>query len=137
MLVFAEEFKLLQIRAKDQPKALSTSAKVRWVITDKTKFENLVQDLSHFISGLDRLVPNLGTLKQHTVSALMLKEDLDALHDLHTTRLLQEATVGGPPHVAEAARQRLASVIQEKILGLIWSRAMDDRREAVQPAQYV
>lgn len=67
----------------------------------------------------------------------MLKEDLDALHDLHAARLLQEATAGGPAHVAEATQKRLVAVIYEKVRSLLWFRAMDDRREAVEPAQQV
>jgi len=135
MSAFVQEFQLLNVRKPKKAKSMPLSTKVRWVITDKTKFETLIEDLSHFVCGLDKLLPYLGPENLTAAAKLMLKEDLDCLQDLHTARLLQEAVASGPAHVAEATEEQVASLIRQRILRLLWFRAMDDRREEVAPAQ--
>jgi len=133
----SEKFKALTIRADKaaRTRPVSKFGKLRWIITDKVNFEKLVQDLSDFISGLDKLVPSVGGIDQNDATRRMLEEDLETLRDLQSTGFLHEATVSGPFHVAEPTKERFVSVIQDHILEWIWFRAMDDRREEVNPAQ--
>ncbi|KAK3390690.1 hypothetical protein B0H63DRAFT_466293 [Podospora didyma] len=64
MLQFTTAFEGLKIRkggSNRNGKGASSSsiAKIRWIATDKTKFGELISDLSYFVSKLNELVPSV------------------------------------------------------------------------------
>ncbi|KAH6869681.1 hypothetical protein B0T10DRAFT_541623 [Thelonectria olida] len=133
---FTQEFKALQIRMYHAKTAVPSSTKFRWVITDKDKFENLVQDLSHFVSKLSELVPDVDQAWEHIAARTMLGEDLSRLGDFRALGLIRDATLDGPDHVAGPTKARFEEVLQAKLLDRIRFRSMNDRREDVAPAHH-
>lgn len=133
---FTEEFHALQIRMQQMRTAVPISAKCRWVITDKDKFEKLVQDLSHFVSKLGELVPGVHQAPEHIATRAMLWEDLSRVGDFRILGLIRDATLGRPDHVAGPAEARFEEALQSKILDRIQFRSMDDRRKDVAPAHH-
>ncbi|KAH7019739.1 prion-inhibition and propagation-domain-containing protein [Ilyonectria destructans] len=109
---FIKDFKALQVRMEDKQLGVAKTAKIRWAINDKDKFEKLVQELSHFVSKLNDSFPT----------------------PTRTVSIIRSATINAPEHVAKPAEARFEEVLRPKLLERIWFRTMDDRLEAVAPA---
>ncbi|KAF4459816.1 hypothetical protein FALBO_13424 [Fusarium albosuccineum] len=133
---FMNDFKALQVRMENRQSGLAKTTKLRWIINDKEKFEKLVQDLSHFVSKLNDLVPAADPVWEQTTAKAMLEETLSELKDLKTVGIIRSAAIDAPKLIASPALARFEEVLVPKILQRVWFRTMDDRLEAVAPAHY-
>ncbi|KAF4997738.1 hypothetical protein FDECE_11995, partial [Fusarium decemcellulare] len=131
---FMNDFKALQVRIEDRTSGLAKTTKLRWIINDKEKFEKLVQDLSHFVSKLNDLVPAADPVWEQTTAKAMLEETLSELKDLKTVGIIRSAAIDAPKLISSPALARFEEVLLPKILQRVWFRTMDDRLEAVAPA---
>ncbi|KAI9164097.1 hypothetical protein HJFPF1_05733 [Paramyrothecium foliicola] len=127
--LFENKFKALQIRTGHENMG-STMNKLRWVVTDRDKFRKLLDELSHFITKLNQLVPEAAH-KQISHMETMAREDLAAISNLKALRVFQTATSKRYDIIERVVEDRLAEVCQQNILNLIWFRSMDDRRDGV------
>ncbi|KAI0160734.1 prion-inhibition and propagation-domain-containing protein [Xylariaceae sp. FL1272] len=109
-----------------QKRDLSKRARMRWAAGDREKFLALIKDLSDLISSLDKLVP-----QKPELVAKMALEDLRSLPSLGTLRLVVDASHGQETTLTSEAEDLLQAKCVEKILMLLWFRAMDDRRNSV------
>lgn len=130
---FTQEFDALHIRMSQKQQGVSTSAKLRWIITDKDKFDRLIQELSHFVSRLNQLFPITEQRHDKNIFKDMASEDLSGIRDVKAMRVIRDATIGRQDLLAEAAEERLLQVCQQSVLDLIWFRSMDDRKDGVAP----
>jgi hypothetical protein len=64
----------------------------KWAIYDKTKFRGLINDLKHFIDGLN-LIPPIDRLVQDRI----VMADIGSIVDLGRLRLLQDASEDSYP----------------------------------------
>ncbi|RYP76253.1 hypothetical protein DL771_001872 [Monosporascus sp. 5C6A] len=131
---FMKDFKSLQVRMDDRQLGVPKTAKLRWAINDKEKFEKMMKELSHFVSKLNELIPDTDQVWERTAAKAMLEEALSELKDLRTVGIIRSATMDAPEHVAKPAKARFEEVLRPKLLERIWFRTMDDRLEAVEPA---
>ena len=87
---FETAFTRLQERLPRRQNEASLATKVRWVIKDRTKFEELLKNLHDLVSGVIDLVALPKSFQR-----LLIKEDIDAIpDDLSNLRLIQAASNG-------------------------------------------
>ncbi|RSL70704.1 hypothetical protein CEP51_012153 [Fusarium floridanum] len=117
-------------KANTEAKGFSVKDRWCWVVRDKDKFEQLIQELSHLNSRLHDLVPD----KANARSILALtEEDLSDIRSIPHLKLISEAAPG-IPHVLEAVRRAIQTANQNRVLQRLWFRQIDDRRETVSGA---
>jgi hypothetical protein len=102
----------------------------------KEKFQCLLTDLSYFVCKLNELILHQDPPRHELVAREMVEHDMSQLGELRVTRLVYDASSDGPDSFAEPASKRLEELTQARILGYIWFRTMDDRKEAVAPAHH-
>ncbi|KAJ3466958.1 hypothetical protein MRS44_004522 [Fusarium solani] len=101
-----------------------------WVVRDKDKFDQLIQELFYFNSRLDTLVPD----NNNTRSTLTLtEEDLVDIRSIPHLKLIFKAAPG-IPYVLEAVKRAIRTANQNRILQRLWFRRIEDRRETVSGA---
>jgi hypothetical protein len=110
----------------DRDTKVSIFTKTRWMIKDKDKFALLLQDISYFVQKLHEIVPD------DRESALsMTQKDIEAIADLKGRQRILLASAGPETIVVRVAKQKVAELCERRILGSIWFRTMDSRRENV------
>ncbi|KAK4161004.1 prion-inhibition and propagation-domain-containing protein [Cladorrhinum sp. PSN259] len=111
---------------------VTTVNKVRWIIRDRHKFEALIQELSHFSTKLNEILPAVsgGALS----SRAMTDKDLEAISGIRELKVLIEASVGNRTDIAQSAEDLLRKRCRSCILNKLWFRRIDDRRESIRPA---
>ena len=122
-----KEFERLDLRIRGHRTTPST-LKARWAVRDKDKFDNLLQELSYFVSRLHSLIPDTN----NTIQA-MTKQDIQSLSNRKTVRLLLEAASGRDDVLAAIAEKHHIQIYESRILRCIWYRLIDDRRDALSP----
>ncbi|KAI1262899.1 prion-inhibition and propagation-domain-containing protein [Xylariaceae sp. FL1019] len=122
-----EGFQALDVSALQRRRDLSTRVRMRWAAVDRTKFNTLIDDLSYFVSQLDKIVP-----PNPELVVKMARDDLQPLSS-GTLRLLLDAAHGERTTLSSEAERLLQLKCEEKILRLLWFRVMDDRRDSVKP----
>lgn len=127
---FKNDYNAMQLRIHHRKATTSTSDKLRWMIVDKDKFNNLIAELSHFTSKLDALLP--GDPFERTVSLLasMIRKEVASVCKENAKLLPQQATDDhrGGNDILQEARD------QDRALKSLWFRCMDDRKDSVSPA---
>lgn len=119
---FISDFTALSVRSNMPRKDVPVLHKVRWAIHDKDKFENLIQQLSYFISKLDQIIPDtIGSLQSTTT------EDLERLR-LGQLQVVLEASCGREALIADIAKNAINKNNTSRILNCLWYRLIDDRR---------
>lgn len=119
---FISDFTALSVRSNMPRKDVPVLHKVRWAIHDKDKFENLIQQLSYFISKLDQIIPDtIGSLQSMTT------EDLKRLR-LGQLQVVLEASCGREALIADIAKNASNKNYTSRILNCLWYRLIDDRR---------
>ncbi|KAI1214247.1 prion-inhibition and propagation-domain-containing protein [Annulohypoxylon truncatum] len=131
MAKFIREFEAMKLRSKMLDKTTTFSKKVRWVIRDKEKFEELVRELAHFTTKLMQIVPVFASQEaaQHASD-----RDVTAIGTLRELKLILDASVGRRRLIADSTREHIIHICQEQILRLLWFRTIDLRKESVSPA---
>ncbi|KAI1246353.1 hypothetical protein MGN70_013252 [Eutypa lata] len=125
---FISDFTALSVRSNMPRKDVPVLHKVRWAIHDKDKFENLIQQLSYFISKLDQIIPDtIGSLQSMTT------EDLERLR-LGQLQVVLEASCGREALIADIAKNAINKNNTSRILNCLWYRLIDDRRLTIHPA---
>ncbi len=120
---FVRDFEDFSLRVEQRQNQTPFFRKFRWVIHDKDKFDDLVQQTSYFISKLNEVVPD-----RHSGIAPITSEDLKHLPDLS---LLLEATQS----LNGSLEQGMKKVIAEtQILRCLWFRSIDNRRTNIEDA---
>ena len=106
-------------------RAVSIQNRIRQAIHNKDKFEILVQNLSHFISKLNNIMPakdsSLGKMIQHDLRGLRLK-------------LLQKVLAtskGWEALMADSAEKAIEKSCSDRILNRFWYRVMEDRQRSL------
>lgn len=128
MSTFTQDFGKLNLRIQSH-QTVSYTKKARWAVRDKEKFDDLLRELSYFVSRLHTLVPNTAKNTQRN----MIEEDVRSLDDSRTVRLLSEATIGRDDLLEAVAEAHHTQTCESRILRSIWYRLMDDRRDALSP----
>ncbi|KAG7294514.1 hypothetical protein NEMBOFW57_004589 [Staphylotrichum longicolle] len=110
------------------PEHASLKHKFRWAVRDKQQFETLIQDLSHFTTKLDGLIPA-------AFPSSLTQSDLQSIQDLRGLKIVLEASLGLDRHaIADTAQEAIDKKCQEKILDMLWFRTMKVREDEVKPA---
>jgi len=80
---------------------------MRWVISDKAKFAELIQHLKDFIDDLENLTSpfNVSQLQRELIRA-----EMDSINDTDELAIIEEAHIGTSDPVADAATLRLAQI---------------------------
>ncbi|KAI8962922.1 prion-inhibition and propagation-domain-containing protein [Daldinia sp. FL1419] len=131
MAKFVKEFEAMKLRSIVRDKGLTMSKRIRWVVRDKAKFEELVNELNHFTTKLTQIVPisdNQATTRRAT------DKDVATIRDLRGLKLVHEAAVGSRMVVAELTQEHITRTCQEQILCRLWFRTIDERRESISDA---
>ncbi len=111
------------------PEHASLKNKFRWAVRDKKEFETLLQDLSHFTTELDALIPATGP------SPILTQSDLQSIRDLQGLKIILEASLGlGRTAIANAIEGAIKEKRQQQILDMLWFRTMSAREEGITPA---
>ncbi|EEU47526.1 uncharacterized protein NECHADRAFT_35981, partial [Fusarium vanettenii 77-13-4] len=113
-----------------ETKSFKVTDKWCWVVRDRDKFEQLIQELFYFNSRLDTLVPDNNNAR----STLMLtEEDLADIRSIPYLKLILKATPG-IPYVLKAVKRAIRTANQNRILQRLWFGRIEDRRETVSGA---
>ncbi|KAH7308593.1 prion-inhibition and propagation-domain-containing protein [Stachybotrys elegans] len=134
---FTTDFNALRIRTTEKRtdernESRSAMRKFRWIIADKDKFGQLIEELSHFVSKLNQLMPEPSSENEVGLED-MSREDMRMVGDLKSLRLIRAATSDRLDTIGKVVEERLNEVSQHSILSLIWFRSMDDRKEGIVP----
>jgi hypothetical protein len=118
---------LAQIASKSDRPGLATRTK--WAIHDKSKFQGLINDLKHFIDGLNLILPVDRLIQERIVMA-----DIESIVDLSRLRLVQEASEDSYPTWSSKASE----VIEASETGTMDRRKLEERIRDMQefPAAY-
>jgi Prion-inhibition and propagation len=103
----------------------SLKARTKWAIYDKAKFQGLLNDLKHFIDGLNLIVPVDRATQDRIVMA-----DIESILDLDRLRLVQEAAEDSYP----VWSSRASEVIEASELGTMDRRDFEERIRDMQDA---
>jgi len=126
---FLEQYQILQDRSKRVQASTTIAKKARWVVKDKTKFEELVQKLGSLIARLNDLIPS-----SEGVFERMLRDDFTSLGALRVGTIC-EASERMNARIFSLAKSFLNERCQDRILELMWFRTMDERKELINPPE--
>ena len=116
---------------KSRTKGPAVTKRLRWIIVDKEKFNNLVNDVSYFNSRLSDLIPDVhGSLPNE---ASLCEAELVHLRNIGELEMIATACAKSRPAIAIAARRCMNQV---RILQCLWFRWIDERRTNVQEAHF-
>ncbi|KAI8689150.1 HeLo domain-containing protein [Fusarium keratoplasticum] len=127
------DFNVMKLRMRQRQENVSRSARLYWIIADKEKFNELIQELSHFVSRLTQVFQDSEPRQDRNLLKDMMREDLASVWDFKVMQLIREATSERGDPVAEVAEERILEISQRAVLDLIWFRSMDDRKDSVDP----
>lgn len=123
MQQFTERLSRLSLHAEVARTRHSASARFKWVVRDKEKFSDLMDELSYFVSRLDALVP-----AQEQFRSTMTDEDLSMIRSIPQLKVIIKVCIGIQPQIAVIAQQIIRSLNQERVLDRLWFRSIDDRK---------
>lgn len=125
---FHKDFKKFQAHLTETAPARSTvQARLRWVIRDKSMFNDLVRELGSFIGKLRDILPPILPRTNHTIH----HGCLESIDDPVLLRFLLQASKGTHDDMAGEAVDRLRKM---KILDTLWFRQIDERKDLIEPA---
>lgn len=107
--------------------------KARWMIRDKTKFEKLVEELAHFTTKINEVVP---VAMDDYYMQTLADEDVSTIRDLRKLKILKEASVGSSATITASAQHAIGEACKDRILSRLWFRRIDDRRESIKEAHH-
>ncbi|EEU34855.1 uncharacterized protein NECHADRAFT_55084 [Fusarium vanettenii 77-13-4] len=135
---FQDRVASLKKRMELRQSRTSPVSKIRWVVSDKDKFTELIRELSKFVAKLHHFVPLLsentslaGTEPSHGPDG-MIREDLRGINEVRKLRLIRDAAGGEHEAVASLADEEVVRMCQRRILRALWFQIMDDRRDMLQ-----
>ncbi|KAI1456385.1 prion-inhibition and propagation-domain-containing protein [Annulohypoxylon moriforme] len=131
MAKFVQEFEAMRLRSKILDKTTSFNKKIRWVIRDKEKFEELARELAHFTTKLTQIVPAF-TSEESAQRASY--RDISAVNSLRELKLIFDASVERRLPIAELTQEHIIHTCQEQILRRLWFRTIDLRKDSVSQA---
>lgn len=123
---FSESLHRLSLNEYVPRKKHSVSRRFKWVVLDKERFSNLMDNLSYFVTRLDALVPAQGQ-PPTTVS----KENLAQIRSIRQLRLIIHAYAVNQPQIAVMAQQAIENLNQGRILDRLWFRWIDNRKTSI------
>ncbi|KAI1090901.1 prion-inhibition and propagation-domain-containing protein [Rostrohypoxylon terebratum] len=129
---FVEEFEAMKLRSKIRNTTTTFSKKIRWIIHDKEKFEELVRELAHFTTKLMQIMPPFYSTQEAANRAF--DRDVTSINNLRELKLILDASVGRRIPIAESTREQITRICQQRILHRLWFRTIDLRKESVSPA---
>ncbi|KAI0850613.1 prion-inhibition and propagation-domain-containing protein [Daldinia vernicosa] len=133
MAKFVKEFEAMKLRSNIRDKKSTTSKRIRWVVRDKARFEELVKELNHFTTKLTQIVP---ISDNQTTSRSATDKDVATIRDLRGLKLVHEAAIGSRVVIAELTQEHITRTCQEQILCRLWFRTIDERRESISEAHH-
>ncbi|KAI1480125.1 prion-inhibition and propagation-domain-containing protein [Daldinia eschscholtzii] len=131
MAKFIKEFEAMKLRSNVRDKKLTMGKRIRWVVRDKAKFEDLVKELNHFTTKLTQIVP---ISDNQALTRRATDKDIASIRDLRGLKLVHEAAVGTRMVVAELTQEHITRTCQEQILCRLWFRTIDERWESISEA---
>ena len=126
---FIEKFARLKVQILDYNKRTPFSKKVRWVIRDKPKFKELLQELDDFITKLNCIIP---ARDDRSYRQVMADEDLKTIQDVNQLKIILEASLGSQVPFAQSAEKALRRACEDRILNKLWFRKMEDRKQSIE-----
>jgi len=129
---FLEEFERLRGNARHRTIPIRTRA--RWVIRDKQRFDDLIQQLGHFISKINELLPVTNNSCGRS-DADPATEDVESLTDLRSLKLVRKAATD-LPDLEHSAKMMIDKKCRSLILDSLWFRTIDERRQYVEEAHF-
>lgn len=124
------DFSAMEIRKQQRHATTSTASKFKWIITDKSKFDSLIQELFYFRSNLDNLFPQAFAAPDVSLLAAQILREMKLIKNSHG--LIEEVT--GNRYKESVILQEARH--QERALQSIWFRCMEDRKDSVTPAHF-
>lgn len=127
---FMDDYNAMQVRMHQRKATTSTSSKLKWMIVDKDRFNALIEDLSHFTSRLDVILPRDSSERAVSLLASLLRHEMASIYKESSKTVLQQATDDrlGKNAILQEAQD------QDKALKSLWFRCMGDRKDSVSPA---
>lgn len=126
---FLAEYLRSPNRTKTPPTSIAQRA--RWVIRDKQKFEDLVQELAHFTAKINEVVP---VAMDDDYARVMTDQDVNTIRDLRKLKILREASSGCQKAIVDSTEHAIRERCKDRILTKLWFRRIDDRRENITTA---
>lgn len=120
---FTERLNRLSLHNEVSRTGHSATTRFKWVVRDKEKFSNLMDELSYFVSRLDALVP-----AQEQFGSAMTEKDLAMIRSIPQLKVIIKVCTGVQPQMAVIAQQIIQSLNQERVLDRLWFRTIDDRK---------
>ncbi|KAF3059765.1 Heterokaryon incompatibility protein s [Daldinia childiae] len=131
MAKFVREFEAMKLRSDIRDKTTTIGKRIRWVVRDKARFEEVVKELAHFTTKLTQIVP---IFDNRAITRRATEQDVATIRNLRGLKLVHEASVGGRIVVAELTEEHLTRTCKEQILHGLWFRTIDERRESISKA---
>ena len=129
---FTERFEALSFSSSRPKFGGSIRRKGRWVIQDKAKFETLIAQLNYFRASLNDLIPN--TNDPRTDAHSQTPVDLKGIDELHTLKLVNEASVGLSRPILKASQNAIDRICQKRLLDKLWFKGINDRENSISEA---
>ncbi|KAF4965598.1 hypothetical protein FSARC_6620 [Fusarium sarcochroum] len=135
--MFFRDFERLKIDTQQKKngtrssKISDTTKKIRWVITHRDKFNNLITNISHFNSSLVGLVPYVSD-----IASPSSRMDLSHVRSIAELDMIIQASADVHPAVRDAAIAVKKARLQPQILQRLWFHHHDERRVNVRDAHY-
>lgn len=123
---FSEQSALFKSQVKARNECVPLSRKVRWVVRDREKFNDLLNDLSYFINSLN-------TITGHITAQSTLQEELTFIQNIRNLQLIHRAA-GEHENLKKATHKAVAEACTHKILDRLWFRKIDERQGMVAQA---
>jgi len=100
MARFRVSFSAFKLRISKSQAGISIGKVSRWTIHDRGKFEGLINDLHHFIDGLEKITVSPEMLSRRTQ---LVYDEVTSMQREHTLNVLLEATAEQYPDWFDAA----------------------------------
>ncbi|KAI0107563.1 prion-inhibition and propagation-domain-containing protein [Nemania sp. FL0031] len=128
---FLSDFEKLSLRIDTRQQEASIKQRLCWVVRDKEKFRDLIQQLSTLVAKLDAVVPaGAGHVE------VMTRRDIQMVDTLHEVQLVLEAAKGYQTSMALLAKDNINERCRRRILDCLWFRMIGDRRNGISNAHH-
>jgi hypothetical protein len=107
---FMQEFENLDLKVNSHNQRISLRQRARWVIRDKQKFEKLVEELSHFNTKLNQVMP---IYHDRAFTQSMTDKDISGIQDLRELKIILDASTGHRNAIAQSTQRYIIQTCQD------------------------
>jgi hypothetical protein len=119
------------LKSQNRRTGISSINKIKWIIKDKEKFENLIRNLSDLVGSLNKIVP---TLEQDASTRVQLKQEIGMVHNIGMLNAILHASTGHNNDLVDEANKTITEECTRLILERLWFRLIDERKESIAEA---